>query len=99
MIFLIPLVTQKSPRNWCCVDVSVAFFVCVWPVGERQEGSWHELNKSKVLSLKPSSVRWDLPGVSRERAEQSSGLVAPGPPVFAGGDSGLELGLAHMDLL
>lgn len=39
----------------------------------------------------------DVQAESPESAEP--GPVTPGPPVFGGGDTGLEVGLAHVDLL
>jgi len=43
-------------------------------------------------------MSWQLAD-SQGSTELDPGLVAPGPPVFPSGGSGLEMGLAHMNLL
>lgn len=71
-------------------------------------GPGHELKHPAKQSLISSTLiseevfAWDVlasQADSQGSAEPDPGLVAPGPPVFPGGDSGLEVGLSHMDLL
>lgn len=68
--FFIPLVIfkLKSLPGIGAVVVSITFFIvhmAYWGKAGRLLAPGHGLTKSEVLSLKPLSVRWDLPGMSR----------------------------------